>query len=75
MNTAQNGKNSKMTTFKPGQRVKIFYKADGGYGLGTVRRSGLYNGIGVVPDDFDETWHLDSFRIELVKKLEGEGDE
>ena len=63
-----------MTTFKPGQRVKIFYKSDGGYGLGTVGTpTGLWKDFPLViaPDEFPGSlWELDAFRVELVEEVE-----
>lgn len=60
-----------MTTFKPGQRVKIFYKADGSFGLGTIVEDKSQElGMGVRPDKFDDVWYLDAFRVELVEGVE-----
>jgi len=57
-----------MTTFKPGQRVKIFYKSDGSSGLGTIVEDKSQElGMGVRPDKFDDVWYLDAFRIERVE--------
>jgi len=62
-----------VTTFKPGQRVKIFYCADGGYKLGTIIKTDYldYYGLAIEPDEFKgKFWQLDDFRTELVEGVE-----
>lgn len=59
-----------MTTFKPGQRVKIFYKSDGGYGLGTVVESTSWTGKDlIIETDDGHFWGLDDFRVELIEEV------
>ena len=65
-----------MTNYKQGDRVKVYYKADGSYGMGTIgNTAGALKeyGLLILPDEFPGAlWQLDDFRVEKLEAVESE---